>query len=104
MSTISLRYLQERLNREAPAISWLCRPVQDTHCVHGTNLPEEIEVIAARNGEASPETSFFLSGQCLIRWGVDASATMICNEVTPTFTTAAASQRRGMDWDRLAEF
>jgi len=99
---MSLRYLEDRLNREAPALSWLCRPVQDTHCLHGTNLPEEIEVIAAKEGSPVKGSPFYLSGQCLIRWGVDASATMICNELTPTIS--AAHHRSGMDWDRLAEF
>ncbi|MGV3771887.1 MAG: hypothetical protein ACO1QB_03235 [Verrucomicrobiales bacterium] len=102
MSTISLRYLEDRLNREAPALSWQCRPVQDTHCLNGTNLPEEIEVIAAKEGSQVKGSPFYLSGQCLMRWGVDASASMICNELTPTISSSP--RRNGMDWDRLAEF
>lgn len=99
---ITLRYLEDRLNREAPAISWVCRPVQDTHCLNGTTLPEEIEVIAAKEGSQVKGSPFYLSGQCLLRWGVDASANMICNELTPK--TVAASRHGGRDWDRLADF
>jgi hypothetical protein len=43
---------------------------------------------------------FYLSGECLLRWGLDASANLIYNELGPVH---AARQRTGMDWDRLAE-
>lgn len=101
MSTLSLRFLEERLSREAPAINWSCEPVTSEQCVAGTNLPEEIQVRASREGVPVTGSPFYLSGQCLIRWGVDASATLICNELTPSMIAS----RRGntMDWDRLAE-
>ena len=99
MST--LRYLEERLNREAPAISWKCEPVTQTHTLAGTNLPEEIQVRASRGGVPVKGSPFYLSGQCLLRWGVDRSATAICNELAPR--VHATETRTGIDWDRLAE-
>jgi hypothetical protein len=102
MSTVTLRYLEERLKREAPALRWHCEPVQTGNLLQGTSLPEEIQIRATKEGIPVKESPFYLSGECLIRWGVDASATMICNEFTPSRTI---SQRRvGLDWDRLAEF
>jgi hypothetical protein len=45
---------------------------------------------------------FYLSGECLLRWGLDTSATLICNELTPA--RHVARHRARLDWDRLAEF
>src|SRR5687768_9828337 len=99
MSSITLRFLEDRLNREAPAISWKCEPV--TTCeLAGTTLPEEIQVRASRHGVPVKGSPFYLSGECLLRWGLDTSANMICNELTPMH---AARRHAGMDWDRLAE-
>lgn len=100
MSTVSLRYLEDRLNREAPAIRWKCEPVTSAQCVAGTTLPEEIQVRASREGVPVKGSPFYLSGECLLRWGLDTSASIICNELTPIH---AARRRAGMDWDRLAE-
>ena len=100
MSTVSLRYLEDRLNREAPAIRWSCEPVASTQCVAGTTLPEEIQVRASREGVPVKGSPFYLSGECLMRWGLDTSANIICNELTPI---QAARRRVGTDWDRLAE-
>lgn len=101
MRTISLRYLEERLIREAPALNWECEPVT-THHVAGTTLPEEIQVSASREGVPVKGSPFYLSGECLLRWGLDQSAALICNELTPSIP--ASKHSTGLDWDRLAEF
>jgi hypothetical protein len=102
MSTVTLRYLEEKLNRETPALRWHCEPGTTGNLLEGTNLPEEIQVRATRGGIPIKENPFYLSGECLIRWGLDASASMICNEYAPHMATA--NPRPGLDWDRLAEF
>lgn len=102
MSTVTLRYLEEKLNRETPALRWSCEPVSTTNLVNGTSLPEEILVRAVKEGIPVKGSAFYLSGECLLRWGVDRSAAVICNEMTPAM--AAPPQRSGADWDRLAEF
>lgn len=96
MSTLSLRFLEERLVREAPALNWICKPLRTGAFLEGTNLPEGIVISASQGGVPLKGSPFYLSGECLRRWGVDASATMICNELTP-------DHRSGSDWDRLAE-
>ena len=101
MRTISLHYLEDRLNREAPALDWTCEPVTG-HQVAGTSLPEEIQVRASREGVPVKGSPFYLSGECLLRWGLDRSATLICNELTPSIH--ASRHSAGLDWDRLAEF
>ncbi len=101
MSTQTLRSLEERLMREAPAINWSCEPVSASQNATGTDLPDEIQVRASRQGVPVKGSPFYLSGECLRRWGVDTSANLICNELTPV--THAAYLRTGMDWDRLAE-
>ena len=85
--------------REAPAIDWSCEAGPTTQCVAGTDLPTEIHVCASRQGVPVKGSPFYLSGECLKRWGVDTSANLICNELAPVL----AFQRSGMDWDRLAE-
>lgn len=100
MSTVSLRYLEDRLSREAPALCWTCEPVSTAQTVAGTSLPEEIQVRASKEGVPVKGSPFYLSGECLLRWGLDASANLICNELSPLH---AARRRAGMDWDRLAE-
>jgi hypothetical protein len=101
MSTLSLRYLEERLVREAPGLNWKCEPVRQASLLSGTNLPEEIQVRASRGGVPVKGSPFYLSGECLVRWGLDASATMICNEITPS--VHSTRHGAGLDWDRLAE-
>jgi hypothetical protein len=100
MSTVSLRFLEERLNREAPAIRWSCEPVPSTDNLAGTSLPQEIQVRASREGVPVKGSPFYLSGECLLRWGLDTSANLICNELSPI---RAHRRGIGMDWDRLAE-
>ena len=100
MSTVSLRYLEDRLNREAPALRWSCEPVSNTQCVAGTTLPEEVQVRASRGGVPVEGSPVYLSGECLLRWGLDASANLIYNELTPFH---AAQRSLARDWDRLAE-
>jgi len=100
MSTVSLRFLEDRLNREAPAIHWRCEPVPTAHNLPGTTLPQEIQVEASKEGIPVKGSPFYLSGECLLRWGLEASANMICNELSPI---QSARRRTGMDWDRLAE-
>lgn len=101
MRTISLRFLEERLNREAPALNWRCESVTSQE-VAGTSLPEEIQVRASREGVPLKGSPFYLSGECLLRWGLDRSASLICNELTPGI--GAKRHGAGLDWDRLAEF
>lgn len=101
MSTQTLQSLEERLRREAPAINWSCEPLTTTNCVAGTDLPAEIQVRASREGVPVKGSPFYLSGECVRRWGLDTSATLICNELAPSIE--AARRLRGMDWDRLAE-
>lgn len=100
MSTITLRYLEERLNREAPALDWSCLPVAKDQLL-GTTLPTEIQISASRNGIPVKGSPVYLSGECLVRWGLDASANLICNEVTPNIF--ASQHRAGIDWDRLKD-
>ena len=102
MSTMTLRYLEERLHREAPALNWKCEPVTTNQFLAGTSLPEEIQVRASKEGVPVKGSPFYLSGECLLRWGMDTSATLICNELTPS--AHARSHRSALDWDRLAEF
>jgi len=101
MSTVSLSYLEDRLNREAPALRWKCEAVTVDQCVAGTTLPEGIQVLASRQGVPVQGSPFYLSGECLLRWGLDASASLICNELTPHIH--ARRRSAGFDWDRLAE-
>ncbi len=68
--------------------------------VAGTSLPQEIQVRASREGVPVKGSPFYLSGECLLRWGLDTSANLICNELSPMH---AHHRRVGMDWDRLAE-
>ncbi len=67
----------------------------------GTSLPEEIQIRASKEGVPVKGSPFYLSGECLLRWGMDTSATLICNELTPN--AHAQSHRSSLDWDRLAE-
>src|SRR5690606_32937461 len=101
MSTQTLRSLEERLSREVPVLNWSCEPITATQCIAGTDLPTEIQVRASREGVPVKGSPFYLSGECLKRWGLDTSATLICNELAPNIE--AARRMRGMDWDRLAE-
>jgi hypothetical protein len=101
MSAQTLRSLEERLAHEAPAIHWSCEPVISAQYIDGTDLPAEIQVRASKQGIPVKGSPFILSGECLKRWGVDTSANLICNELTPVMHTVAP--RSGMDWDRLAE-
>ena len=101
MSTLSLRYLEERLDREAPGLKWECEPVHPADETNGMNLPEGIEIRATREGVPVSGSPFYLSGQCLKRWGLDASAAMICNELRPHGRWPRGNA--GLDWDRLAE-
>ena len=101
MINSSLRLLQERLQREAPALEWECGPVPGAPMLLGTNLPEEIQIDARSNGLPVKGSPFYLSGECLLRWGCDASATLISNELTPSIH--AYQHRMALDWDRLAE-
>src|SRR5688572_27597412 len=101
MRTISLRYLEERLQQEAPALNWKCEPIT-THEVAGTTVPEEIQVQATREGVPVKGSPFYLSGECLLRWGLERSASLICNELTPSMH--ASKRSAGLEWDRLAEF
>jgi hypothetical protein len=100
MSTMTLRYLEERLSREAPALDWTCEPVAGA-VLTGTTLPQEIQISARREGIPVKGSPVYLSGECLLRWGLDTSASLICNEVTPNIF--ATQHRAGLDWDRLAE-
>ena len=102
MRTVSLRFLEDRLTREVPALSWKCEPVTGDHCVAGTTLPEEIQVRASRDGVPVDGSPFYMSGECLLRWGLDTSASLICNELSPT--SQGTRRGSGFDWDRLAEF
>lgn len=102
MSTTSLRHLEDRLRHEAPAFTWECEPVTTNALLAGTNLPEEIQIRATKEGEPVKGSPVYLSGECLLRWGMDASAAMICNEIT--LTLHSPQPRSGLDWDRLAEF
>ena|SRR5688500_9538359 len=100
MSTVSLQYLEDRLNREAPALRWSCEPVSNAQRLAGTSLPEEVQVRASRGGVPVQGSPVYLSGECLLRWGLDASANIIYNELTPF---QAAQRRAERDWDRLAD-
>lgn len=82
-------------------MSWKCEPVTDGQ-VAGTSLPEEIQVQASHEGVPVKGSPFYLSGECLLRWGLDRSASLICNELTPSIHSS--HHTAGLDWDRLAEF
>lgn len=101
MSKKTLRHLEERLRWEAPSLEWECGPVPGTPILAGTRLPEEVQICAWNGGIPVKGSPFYISGECLLRWGFDASVTLICNELTPGLH--AHSDRTGMDWDRLAE-
>ena len=101
MISPSLRHLEERLQREVPSLEWECGPVPGTPLLCGTTLPEEIQISARSDGHSVKGSPFYISGECLLRWGIDASATLISNELTPS--VHANHHRMAMDWDRLAE-
>lgn len=101
MRTLTLSFLEERLIREAPNLNWKCESHREACLLSGTNLPEQIVVRATQGGVPVRNSPFYLSGECLIRWGVDASASLICNELTPA--TVSLTRTAGLDWDRLAE-
>jgi hypothetical protein len=102
MSTISLDKFEKRLQQEIPVFAWQCKPTQHTDWIAGTELPEGIEISASEQGAPVPGTPLFLSGQMLVRWGMDSSARLICNEITPMLT--ASQMKAGMSWDKLGEF
>lgn len=99
MSTVSLRHLEDRLNREAPALRWSCEAIMSAQNIADSNVPEGIQVRASKEGVPVKGSPIYLSGECLRRWGLDASANMICNELSPFHARRIA----GRDWDRLAE-
>jgi hypothetical protein len=93
--------LEERLNRDAPNLSWKCEPVTTSDLLEGTGLPEQIKIEATQAGVPVKGSPFYLSAECLLRWGLDASASLICNELTPHANVGRFHS--GLDWDRLAE-
>lgn len=95
MSRICLRYLEVRLRREVPGVKWHCKPVLSAPMLAGTNLPVEIQVRATRRGSPVKGSPFYLNAECLVRWGLDTSATLILNELTPTIH--ATQHRAGLD-------
>ena len=102
MSTISLRNLQERLNREAPGLQWECdRGTRSQSTGGGAEAMTRIEVRASKQGVPVKGSPFYLSSECLARWGADASAALICNELAAGAGTSIHRSR--VDWDRLAE-
>lgn len=100
MKTVTLRYLEDRLRREAPALVWECK-AGSRLLLAGTLLPEEIQIRALHEGVPVKGSPFYLSGECLLRWGLDQSVALICNELTPS--QYATRHGLGLDWDRLAE-
>jgi hypothetical protein len=101
MITLNLNQLQHRLQQELPAFHWQCQPVNHTACIAGTDLPEEIHVTATESGCALSK-DFYISGSMLMRWGMESSARIICNERSPKFQRTRFDA--GADWDKLAEF
>ncbi len=101
MSTLSLLTFEERLRREIPGWAWQCLATSNADCIAGTELPPEIEIRASNKGTPVPGTPMYLSGEMLKRWGIDSSARLICNEITPWL--AANAQKAGLTWDKLAE-
>jgi hypothetical protein len=75
--------------------------VESSDCIEGTTVPQEIQICASKEGVPVQGSPFYLSGECLLRWGLDASANVICNELTPS--VHAARHRAGLDWDRLSD-
>lgn len=100
MITLTLQQLQSRLQRELPAYHWHCQPVDHAPCIAGTDLPLEIQVSATQSGCALSQ-SFYISGNMLVRWGMDSSARLICNEMSPRLRQTRLGL--GSDWDKLSE-
>jgi hypothetical protein len=100
MTTITLRHLEERLQQEAPELTWTCEPIGGVS-IERCGLPERVQVLAMRQGLPVKGSPFYLSGASLLRWGVDRSVALICNELAPVLH--GAQNRMGMEWDRLAE-
>jgi hypothetical protein len=99
MSSKSLQEFEARLHRELPGFTWQCMP-ENTPIVAGTDLPEGIEIRASREG--SPiGNPLYLSGNMLLRWGMDASARLVCNELSSALYASKHGQK---PLDKLAEF
>ena len=84
---------------EAPLLEWKCSPVPGTTELPGVGLPEEVQIMARHGAESLKP--FYLSGECILRLGLDVSATLVCNELTSSL--GGKFQGTGIDWDRLAE-
>ncbi|MEW6156501.1 MAG: hypothetical protein AB1813_03675 [Verrucomicrobiota bacterium] len=96
----TIKQLEDRLQRELPAFHWQCTPTLIHSSPEAVPICDEIEVRATRSGQDLPGSPFRFSTDLLHRWGVDASARLICNEVTPQ----PALHRQALGWDKLAEF
>lgn len=97
----ALNHLEERLRREAPALDWQCRPTDQSTYIPGTDIPEQIEIIATMAGERVADYPWRLRGNMLIRWGLDSTARLVAksypNRVERAMLHTASS------WDKLAE-
>jgi len=98
MSGLSLQNFKDRLQFEIPAYQWECHGSDGGS---GEELPEGIEIVAFRDGSqvAGP---LHISGSMLKRWGLDATARMVFNEVK--VAELATRGKLGLGWDRLAEY
>jgi hypothetical protein len=97
----ALKYLEERLQREAPAFRWQCKPGQSPAADAAVEIPDEIEISVTQRGVEVAGSPFRLSGSTLRRWGVDSTARLICHEFTPG--VEPWQHRQLMEWDKLAE-
>jgi hypothetical protein len=97
---ITLRGLEESLHREYPALHWHCHPVHPTSLVPGSQIPQDIEISATREGGVPWGGPWHLSGSLLLLWGHESTARIVCKELAKPTKGAARSDA---SWDKLAE-
>jgi hypothetical protein len=98
---ISLKSLEQRLTTEMPAFIWSCQPVDAASVLPSSQIPEQIEVTATRRDEPGAGNHWRFNGSMLFRWGIDATAKLICSEYPETLETGMPHVKPG--WDKLAE-
>lgn len=101
MPMYNLQMLEDVLRRQLPAFEWHCRAVNNSRFIPTTEIPEQIEVAATRDGTPVTIHPWHLSGHLLLRWGLDATAHLLCKEHVGRLNDQ--STRTRLSWDKLSE-
>jgi hypothetical protein len=97
---ITLRHFEESLHREFPAFHWHCHPASPTKFLPGSDVPQDIEISATREGGLPAGGPWHLSGNLLLLWGQDSAARLFCKELAHP---RRAGGHEESTWDKLAE-